>query len=579
MKLNFSLDDIEKYINDDILEAADNLDAAYAMKGLRELEKGLWSGKFDDGGDNVETEVLVQGAKVRSATCECLNFQDFGICGHVVMTMIAVRRRRQLLKEGIQQAKQRIQTEKEQNPRLTTTTILKKADINQLLDFIADYARNDRQFALALKARFAGDVLTGSITEHYKTLIDNTLKSVKNPKGKITPKGWLQVFTMIDEIRQKADAYFKTGELNSSFDLIQLSLPLLHRLLRPSDGPKVKLEKRQLHMVVLLRGFTQVLLSPELAEKIWQLMTDEYALNARQPFAEVLFEWLLTVADSDKKKMEKLLEIIDNQLITRGIQLEERDRLLTQKIQILQKSGRVEDASRIIMSLAENPDIFTFAIQNAIEHGDLALAKSLCQNGITVFKKDTETLEKLEGYLLEIAQKQSDTEGVVRYAEKRFLSTLDKVYFDILKQNSIPKAKIEDIIQNIENQTYRIEKRDALAYIFMTEKQYDRLEKLIIDLQSLELLRRFGMALWRQNPARTLDIHKKIIYEYLSSHLGRPPAMRVRGVLEKHLADDGKELVEQLIEDLKKDFPERFSLKEELEDMMDELEKKKQFLI
>jgi hypothetical protein len=367
--------------------------------------------------------------------------------------------------------------------------------------------------------------------------------------------------------------------LNSSFDLIQLSLPLLHRLLRPSDGPKVKLEKRQLHMVVLLRGFTQVLLSPELAEKIWQLMTEEYALNARQPFAEVLFDWLLTVANSDKKKTEKLLEIIDNQLITRGIQLEERDRLLTQKIQILQKSGRVEDASRIIMSLAENPDIFTFAIQNAIEHGDLALAKSLCQNGITVFKKDTETLEKLEGYLLEIAQKQSDTEGVVRYAEKRYLSTLNHLYFDILKKHNISQKKIEDIIQNIENQTYRIEKRDALAYIFMTEKQYDRLEKLIIDLQSLELLRRFGMALWRQNPVRTLDIHKKIIYEYLFSHLGRPPAMRVRGVLEKHLADDGKELVKQLIEDLKKDFPERFSLKEELEDMMDELEKKKQFLI
>jgi thymidylate synthase len=579
MKLNFSLDDLEKYINDDILEAADNLDTSFAMKGLRELEKGLWAGKFDDDKELVETEVLIQGSKVKSSTCECISYQNTSICGHVVMTMIAVRRRRQLLKEGIQQAKQRIQTEKEQNPKLTTTTILKKADINQLLDFIADYARNDKQFALALKARFAGDVMTGNIAEHYKTLIDNTLKSVKNTKGKITPKGWLQVFTMLDELRQKADAYFKTGELYSSYDLIQLSLPLLHRLMRSSDGPKVKLEKRQLHLVVLLRGFTQVLLSPELSDKIWILMTTEYALNARHPFAEILFEWLLTVADKDIIKTEKLLEIIENQLNTRAIQLEERDRLLTQKIQVLQKAGRVEDASRMILSLAENPDIFTFAIQNAIENGDLALAKSLCLNGLNVFKRDKETLDKLETALLIIAQKQKDTEGIVFYAEKCFLTSLDTVYYDILKHNNITKEQIENIIQSIENQTYRIEKRDALAYIFTQEKQYDRLEKLITELQSLELLRRFGVELWHQNPTNALNIHKKIIYEYLSTHLGRPPAMRIRSVLEKHLADNGKELAERLIENLKNDFPERYSLKEELDYMMEEFDKKKQYFI
>ena len=87
-------------------------------------------------------------------------------------------------------------------------------------------------------------------------------------------------------------------------------------------------------------------------------------------------------------------------------------------------------------------------------------------------------------------------------------------------------------------------------------------------------MRRFGVELWRIDPIKTLDLHKGILYEYLYSHLGRPPAQRIRSILENHIEKNGMELAETLMRDFKRDFPERYSLKEEFELMLADLEKK-----
>ena len=96
-----------------------------------------------------------------------------------------------------------------------------------------------------------------------------------------------------------------------------------------------------------------------------------------------------------------------------------------------------------------------------------------------------------------------------------------------------------------------------------------------MQVQSLELLRRYGFDFWQHDTEGSLDLHKKIIYEYLMSHLGRPPAQRIRQVLEAHLQRGGFDLANKLYQDFKRDFAERHSLKEELEEMFEEFEKKK----
>ena len=290
-----------------------------------------------------------------------------------------------------------------------------------------------------------------------------------------------------------------------------------------------------------------------------------------------LFGWLLKNADATLR-VENLLETIDNQMIVCRQFLEAKDRLLTQKVQVLQKSGRVEEASALILSVSSNPDVLLFAVQSALSNGDFDLAKSLSLNGLQIFKNNKEATQDLEEKLLEIAENLSDTEGVIFFAEKRLLATWGFGFYERLKKTGISAKKLQPIIEKIEKQTYRIEKRDLLAAIYVAEKQFAKLTEMILQMQSLDLLKRYGVDLYQSDEdakgENAVAVHKKVIYEYLYTHLGRPPAQRIRQVLESLIAQDGRALAERLKRDLKTDFSERYSLNEELEDMMEDLEKK-----
>lgn len=572
MKLNFSLDKLELYLDDDILLAADNLINAQKLVSLTQVEKNLFIARFTEGGDAIETEVQFAGTKVKIATCECAEFHEKEICRHIGAALLTLLERRKARGEARKATAQKA-AQNAEAPKLTIPNILKRIDAPQLIEFIADYARNDKQFALALKTRFASDLSSGTVEEHYKTLIDNTLRSVKNPKGRITPKGWQQVFTMIDELRQKAETLLKSGELSHCFDVIKVTLPLVHRLMRTSESPKAKIERRQVLLTEILRGFDELLVSPELGQQMWNFILTEYAQNSRQEFSTRLFDALLKKADTENR-VESLLQTIDTQIIACRQFLDIKDRLMTQKVQVLQKSGRVAEASALILSVSANPDVLLFAVENALSNHDYQLAKSLCENGLHIFKKNQIAREVLEENLLTIAENTSDTEGVYFYGERRLLATFRYDFYERLKKNNLTPKKKLDLIQKLENQTYRIEKRDLLAAIYLEERQLDKLTSMISELQSLELLRRYGVDLYKIDAESTVELHKKVFYEYLYTHLGRPPAQRIRQVLESLIARGGRTLAERLKADIKKDFPERYSLNEELEDMMEDLERK-----
>lgn len=577
MKVNFPLSDIELNIEDDIIEAAEILESNNSLKSISEVEKNLWVARLDDSEGSVEVEIQLAASKVKNLTCDCSIFRQQIICPHVAVALRALRYRKTVEKEAKEAAKAPKKTQPEVPSKLTIPHILKRIEPQQLIDFIADYARQDKQFALALKTRFTGDLTQGNFIEHYKTLIDNTLKAAKNPKGKLTPKGWLQFFTLMDELAQKAETYFKKGELNDSFELLKLSLPLIHRYLRSYDAPHFKLTKRQATLVEILRGYSEVLVSPELSENIFNFILNEYATNVKFDFSNTLFEWLLRNVYT-QNELDKVLQNIEKQILTQRGNFDVQDKLLTQKIQFLQKNGRVEEASQMILSASQSPDILLFAIQTAINNGDWILAKNLCENGLKIFKNLPSAVEQIEVNLLEIAKNDHDVDEILYYAEKCFLKTYQWQYFQLLNEYNYPKEKLQKLIQAIENMPYKIEKRDILSGIYFNQKLYDKLIEFIKNLQSLELLKRYGWELWKIDPAKSLKLHLDIIYEYLFTHLGRPPAQRIRTVIESHIDDGGKALANEIIAALKKDFPERYSLKEELDDMLLEYEKKQTLL-
>ena len=97
MKANFPLSDIELNIEDDIIALAEEM----SPKALDEVEKNLWLAHFEElSGAVVETEIQLNGVKVKNFTCDCPIFKAQTICPHVAATLLALLKRRQILQEA-----------------------------------------------------------------------------------------------------------------------------------------------------------------------------------------------------------------------------------------------------------------------------------------------------------------------------------------------------------------------------------------------------------------------------------------------------------------------------------------------
>ncbi len=579
MKVNFPLEDIELNIEDDILEVSESLLQQGNLRNLNEIEKGLWTGSFTENSVVVEVEVQIAGSRVRGYTCECDVFKRYGVCQHIAATLHALRERRRRFAEDREKARlaklKKIETEK--NPQLLTVShILKHAEKEALLSFVADYARQNKQFSLALKTRFTGTINKENNEINYKILIDNTLKNAKTPKGNITPKGWGEILTVVDQLRQQSETAAEQDDLQQVFILTSLILPFLHRLLRREDVPKSKIVKRQEIFVNLLRGGLGRPMAKELEQKIYAFVFNEFQTQIRFDFIDFFANNLLPPLLKNTNRHEKILEIIDNNLASikkiNQLIVHYRDeakealynRLVGLKIRVVQYAGQAALAAKIIIENNNTGAALLDAIHFAFEQEDTKLLKILLEKGLLLYDR-TPFMTHIEEFALKLAIVENDRDKIIKFAKKLIINTLKSDFYHILIAQKISTAEKETLLSTINNLPHSIEKRDLLGMIFFEEGMYDNLFAFIRHLQSFELLRLYSIRLWQVEPQKTIELNEEVLLDYLVIHFGKLPAQRVKTLFESYIEMGGIDFVKIMAHFLRKKFAQRGSLLEELD--------------
>ena len=176
----FSLKDFEFKLPPDLWDAAQDLQAAGAVRKLTEIEPKFWVAEVATNEYHVEVEVLFAATKVKGFTCECRgNSVRMKFCPHVAATLITLRHFYE--KERREREKPVIRPEKEPK-KLTIPNILAQIEPQKLLDFVREYAQTDPEFALALKTRFAAE-LPGT-ADFFAQLLDAVVRPCKASKPK-----------------------------------------------------------------------------------------------------------------------------------------------------------------------------------------------------------------------------------------------------------------------------------------------------------------------------------------------------------------------------------------------------------
>ncbi len=303
------LKNFEFHINPATWNAAQDLVQAGSVKNLREIEKHFWVALVEDGEFSVETEVIITPHKIKAFTCECWAEGRRLMCPHIAAALLKIR---QFLVQKAE-ARQHIAETKQSDPagRLTVQAVLDQADSAGLSDFVRAYARRDRDFALALKTWFAGN-LSGA-ENPFVLLLDAALPRHGGAQPLREPE-LRRLRKTLDDLDAQVVTAVEIGNARTVFQITTAILPKIAALLpKTADARREQLteygQKALRHLVQL----PTAQLSPELLEER-RIVLFDFAASGHLP-AELerdAIQFLSQAATGNDQLFKKISDLFDH---------------------------------------------------------------------------------------------------------------------------------------------------------------------------------------------------------------------------------------------------------------------------
>jgi len=557
-KMNFPLKTLEQHLPEMSLILGEQLFEQGFVGALKELERNLWVAKVVD----KEVEIQISPSKVKAYTCECSVFKEKKICEHIGAMLLGLRKKIEDRKSKQPKKIKRISSPK----KLTVSNILDNAPPAQVYSFLKAYAKANRNFGLALKARFAGAVPMENVHEKYRQLLEASIKGNRLTNGMLSYRGWQQLVKLCKELMGQTDDAIALENYQEGAMILQAVIEKITPVIGKSKGDETILKEVVELSFLKLQKLLKAQPAPDLREVIWQFCLDEstkstYRING---IASHFFELMHLISD-DNEKIETLLASIDKELVKKTLTENYRANLLILKFNLLSKSDEKEAINHFIENNISTPNFLIFVIEKSLENQDIKRAKTLSQKGLKQ-KLSPLVMVQIEYFLLQIALLEKNQKKIVHFAYRQFLSKKDFDFYQTLKEHTIENWEeiVEKILVEIAKMPLSMLKRDVQSRIYVEEKRWQDLLDYIQNFKSIDLLQRYDKLLLKNHKKEIKALYSTFINNYLTNHLGRKPAVKIKETL-LHLSTIGeRKLAQQLICQLKKDFANRESLIEEL---------------
>lgn len=557
--MNFPLIHIELHIDDAFVEIGERLLANGRINGLFETEKNLWSANVQEG-KAYEVEIQLSNKKVKAYTCDCATFKKSKVCSHITGVLL-------LLRQNIKEKEEAPEKKKKAAPpqqKLTVNNILKNINADDLEIFVRAYARGNRNFALALKAKFASNITLDNNKDKYKQILD-TATNIHKPKKGINIRTLNSILNVVKELLNQADDTIVMRNFTEATAIVEAVLSRMGPINKKGDNfPEWK---KTIHRTLqLTKEILEKNVAPDLQEYIWDLLKYEAAKSFyRKANLEADFFEILMDLATDSGKLNELILLADEQLESRDLSNQNIVNLIALKLAIYEKEGKKKKAKKLIEENLANPSILLIAINSAIDKDNFKSAKQLAKAGLDLDPSKNVVLE-IEKALLRVAKKENDQAKIEKYATTLFLSTFNFDYFDLLAlAKEMDKKQINKLIKQIQEQPYTIQKRDAIAELYFRYDRYKDLLNYIKSIRSLDLLKIYDAALLGDHKKQVYAFYEDFLNSYLTNHIGRIPAVRVSQFIHHLRSIGAHDLVSKLIKDFRASYSERHTLMEELE--------------
>ncbi len=558
--MNFHIDHIELHIDDKFVELGEQLLQKQALTTLYESEKNLWIGNITD--RNVfEVEIQMVAQRIKAITCDCQTFKDHQVCAHSTAVLLELRNRK---KEAVEKKAVTNKKPRKSNSNLTINTILQNISKEQLEQFVKAFARQNRNFSVALKTKFAANVEVEDSQFKYLQVLKGAISVNCNSKGEFSAKNMQQILKITYQMIAQAEDMIALRNYTEGFSILEACLIRISPLLKYNPEQEEN-ENFVFRVLQISWDLYNKEIAPTLKERIWSFYSEESfkSFYFNEGLNTHFFQFLLTITE-EIDKVNQLTAYVDRQIGRTDLTIESTVSLVAFQLALYEKIGLQKEAEALIERYIDQDAVLVMAVKDAVKKQKYDRARQLADSKKSRIS-DVALKEKLDDLKLQIAVHQEIKSEIQQYGEIRFFQTYDFSYYQLLVDQSDPTTVYTSILEKIKRQPYSIAKRDTIAKLHYEAGNIDALLTYFETIRSLDLLKSYDGKLVKNHKKRMYHLYKELITEYLNNHLGPKPAQRVRAIIQHLKTIGAHDLVDELVSLFEKKYKNRRSLMEEIQ--------------
>lgn len=558
--MNFLLKNLELELAEQHLLVGEKLFEEGKVTRLFENEPHLWIAHVD----GFEVEIQISPSRVKALSCECQVFEREKCCGHIAAGLLNLRRK---LSETVSQPRQANQERKFAYQKLTVNAILESVTQDELAAFVRNFAKTNKQFSLALRAKFAAKVPLADNREKFGQLLDSAIQSYRKVNGRISSAGVGQLHKLLEELLGQADDATALEHFAESWAMLSAIVNRFSPILNKLDAEEPKLKVQLQAAFSKIRQLALSSIAPDLQDEIRQFCEAEfnrpaYRLNG---FSGHLLSIWYSLAKDDELSLS-ILNALDCELAKPKLDGRYRSQLLLVKLDLLEQPIFKAAADAFTLECLSEPQKLQQVIDALTPTGDYRRIKPLVEKGIRLIP-DEALKATLEGILLQIAQQEGKSDTITMISRQKFLETKDFSYYDQCRENNkgnwdiFVKKLIGDLVRRHD---YK-QNLSAIATILGRENLLDDLLLLIEEQQSLDFLVQFDHFLLKKKPTEVFALYERLLKDFLVDHLGLKASQRMRQIMDHLSAQNADKLAIRLLESMRTAFPKRTFYLEEID--------------
>jgi uncharacterized Zn finger protein len=566
--MQIPLNQFEQYIDEAILKRG----LSYFKNGYVCEPEEITSGVYEAivaGSEDYTVELKIKNGTVTEHVCTCP--YDMGpVCKHIVAVLFYLQQDVLELKPKViplHKTKEKATTKKAKKKTVAeqVNEVLEKITHDELKQFIREKAEHNPPFRNIFLSSFAHQN-TNESKELYAKQVKYILRTAAGRDSFIYWNQAGSVGKQVSKLLSTAQKQLENKNFKSAIYICTAVMEEMTAALQFADDSNGDIGGNIDFAFELLFNIAKEKL-PEETRK--QLL--EYCLSAFEKRIYSGWDWHLGVLQiaseiiTNEEEAKQIITCLDKVQYSKY----EQEEAQSIKLKIIKKTKGEKEAEKFIEQNLSNPNLRREALQKALRDKAYEKAITISKDGIKQDEKDKPGLA-IEWYdwLLKVAQAQKDNEKIIEYARLLFIDNFrhEQDYYQLLKSTVKPEiwnAFVEGIIKDITTKKRWLD-FDLIAKIYIKEEWWSRLLELIKQNPSLNYIEYYEKYLSKDFSYELVLLYGNEIIKYMKNSTGRNHYQTACKYLRRMIKLGGRERVERIVSDFRKQYPQRRALMEEL---------------